>query len=344
MRIFITGVNGTLGRVLLEELRTRGHEVYGCDLHHSEDPGIFRADISEFRQINREIGAVHPEVVYHLAAEFGRLNGENYYEQLWKTNCLGTRNVIEACINNEAKIIFASSSEAYGAADEYAPAESESYQEGWLDEFAPDFHNEYALTKWTNERQIRIAARHRGLQAMILRFFNAYGPGEHYSPYRSVVCLFCYRLMHGLPITIYKNYSRVFMWVGDWAKTVGNAAEKFVTNPEKVPVFNIGGQEYLSVEELKNKIVTILGEHNVSSTITYLEAEKANVVSKRPSNLLAQTYFSHRPTVTLDQGLPITIDWMKKVYRKSIEPLRKEALGVSRAPILIGKSAASTGS
>jgi len=330
MRIFITGVHGTLGRVLLEELRTSGHDVYGCDLDHSDDARIVRADICEFRQIDRAISAIHPDVVYHLAAEFGRLNGEDYYEQLWKTNCLGTRNVIESCVNNGAKLIFASSSEAYGAADEYAPVESECYQEKWLDDFAPDFHNDYALTKWTNERQIRIAARHRGLQAMILRFFNAYGPGERYTPYRSVVCLFCYRLMHGLPITVYKNYNRVFMWVGDWAKTVANAAERFVISPAKVPVFNIGGEEYLSVEELKNKIVAILGEHNVTSSITYLDAEKANVVSKKPSNLLAQTYFSHKPSVTLDQGLPITIEWMKTVYRKSADALRKQPIESSQ--------------
>jgi len=96
---------------------------------------------------------VKPELVYHLAAEFGRMNGEDYYEQLWITNCVGTRNVIEACLKHKARLAFASSSEAYGDADRYASGRGD-IAEDFLDRFAPGFHNEYALTKWANERQI----------------------------------------------------------------------------------------------------------------------------------------------------------------------------------------------
>jgi dTDP-glucose 4,6-dehydratase len=158
MRILVTGAMGTLGRVLVRELRERGNKVWGCDLAHTGDEQIVRADVAEYRQLRELFADSRPEAVYHLAAEFGRMNGENYYEQLWRTNCLGTRNVIECCRNFDARLIFASSSEAYGMADAYAP-EDGSFREEWLDKYAPDFHNEYALTKWANERQIRTAAR-----------------------------------------------------------------------------------------------------------------------------------------------------------------------------------------
>lgn len=323
MRLLITGSNGTLGRVLAYELEARGHEVFGCDLSHGAGPRYMRCDIGESRQVERLFSCVPFDAVYHLAAEFGRNNGEDYYEQCIKTNILGTRNIIEACAKSGARLIFASSSEAYGESSVYQPVEEAPLEEGFLDRHAPFFHNEYAATKWYNERQIFTAAMNRGLRACVLRFFNAYGPGEHYTPYRSVVCLFIYRLMHGLPITVYRNYHRVFMWVGDLARTVANACERFDSlprgkgkwfgaRPSCVPVYNIGGREYCSVEEMKDKIVGLLG--GTKSEITLLDKEKANITNKRPDISLAERDLDHDPRITLDDGLPPTIEWMRAQY------------------------------
>lgn len=324
MRILITGSEGVLGSTLKKELRRRGHNVFGCDLMHAPDEQVQRADIAERRQLARVFEMSKPDLVYHFAAEFGRMNGQEYYEQLWRTNCIGTRNVIEESINAKAKMVFASSSEAYGMADDYAP-KGQDFQERWLDLYAPQFHNEYALTKYTNERQITMAARNDKLDAVILRFFNAYGPGEPYSPYRSVVCLFTYRLLKGLPITVYRNYYRTHMFINDWCQGVANISREDVFSSigfnknwdgsggtEYVPVFNIGGEEYESVEALTNKIIKLIG--GTKSEITYLDAEKANVVSKKPNNLLANLWLDHNPSTTLDQGLPPTIDWIREKY------------------------------
>lgn len=307
MKILITGSQGTLGKVLKAELRRRGHDVWGCDLQHCDDSQVIRADIAEYRQISRVFKEVKPDLVYNLAAEFGRKNGQEYYEQLWRTNCIGTRHIIDLCIENDALLAHASSSEAYGDVSIHFP-EEDPYREVWLEDYVPSFHNEYALTKYTNEKQIEIATKNEGLKAVIFRFFNAYGPGEYYSPYRSVVCLFIYRLLAGLPITIYKNYYRVFMWADDWAKTVANLAE----NSHLRGVFNIGGREYLSVEELKDKLLKLIPESK--SIISYLDSENANVVSKKPDISKSIRLLNHNPNTMLDVGLPITIEWMKKEY------------------------------
>lgn len=303
MKILITGSQGTLGTKLVEELKKRGHEVWGCDLHHGEKNEI-RADVSEWRQIERVFDDVKPEVCYHLAAEFGRNNGQEYYEQLWKTNCIGTRNIIQACLKFNTRLIFASSSEAYGDI-----AEDGILYENVLDIKVPKFHNEYALTKYTNEKQIQIAVKNDGLNAVILRFFNAYGPGEKYNEYRSVVCLFIYRLMKGLPITVYKDYHRVFMYVDDWARTVANVAERDLRSGA---IYNVGGDEYLSIEELVTKIVEKIG--GTQSEITILPKEKANITNKRPYTDAARHQLGHELTIDLNTGLDYTIAWMKKTY------------------------------
>lgn len=309
-QILVTGSQGTLGRKLVAELKRRGHNVWGCDLHHGEKNEI-RADVSEWRQVERAFDSVRPTVVFHLAAEFGRNNGQEYYEQLWRSNVVGTRNVIEACIHHDAHMVFASSSEAYGLT-----AETNEYlHEDVLLTQVPNFHNEYALSKWTNEKQIQIASQNSNLKATTLRFFNAYGPGEEYNNYRSVVSLFTYRLLHDMPITVYQDYHRVFMYVHDWACTVAGVADRIpqleaIATPERV--FNVGGTEYTSIETLVEKLKSLIP--NTKSVVTLLPKEQANITNKRPDNSRAARVLDHKCRVTLDQGLPWTVKWMRRRY------------------------------
>ena len=53
MRILVTGSKGTLGTRLVQELKNRGYEVWGCDLQHQRDDNYIRADVSNFRQMER---------------------------------------------------------------------------------------------------------------------------------------------------------------------------------------------------------------------------------------------------------------------------------------------------
>ena len=68
-----------------------------------------------------------------------------------------------------------------------------------MDDYEIKQLNDYALSKWTNEIQIRNSGMQYGTESVIVRLFNTYGPGEYYSPYRSVHCRFLYCALHGLP-------------------------------------------------------------------------------------------------------------------------------------------------
>ena len=86
----------------------------------------------------------------------------------------------------------------------------------------------------------------------------SFHPDQLFWTYRSVVCLFTYRLLKGLPITIYKNYYRTHMFINDWCHGVANLTNQNTfdnlfskqeldwlgSGNSKVPVFNIGGTEY----------------------------------------------------------------------------------------------------
>ena len=302
-KILVTGSQGTLGRPLVRELRRRGHEVWGCDLQHHADEQVLRADVREYRQLEQLLDRTGPvDYVYHLAAEFGRINGEEFYETLWTTNVVGTRHVLELHRRHGFRLIFASSSEIYGDRHEDVLHEDIPLQQSIIQ------HNDYATTKWVNEIQIMNFEKRHDSPIVRLRFFNAYGPGERYHSYRSVICLFAYRAMMGLPYTVYKGYKRVFMYIDDFIPTLANVCERFVAGE----VYNIGGTEFASVETASNLILQSLGLDD--SRVEYLPEDAHNVQNKRPDISRAAEAFGHAPRVTLPEGIPLTVDWMRQVY------------------------------
>jgi dTDP-glucose 4,6-dehydratase len=299
----VTGSQGTLGRPLVAELRKRGYDTWGCELQHDADEKTVRADIRSYRQLEQLLERTGPvDYVYHLAAEFGRINGEEYYETLWETNVVGTRNILELQRRHGFKLIFASSSEIYGDRHEEILRESIPLQQAIIQQ------NDYATTKWVNEVQIMNFEKRYESPIMRLRFFNAYGPGERYHKYRSVVCLFCYRALNDLPYTVYKGYKRVFMYVDDFIPTLANACENFAAGE----VFNIGGREFTSVERASSLILDYLGKDD--RRVEYLPEEAHNVQNKRPDISKAEQAFGHEPRVVLEEGIPRTIEWMRRVY------------------------------
>lgn len=308
MRILVTGSEGTLGRPLVKELRRRGHKVATVDIAHSINDAHHRVDIANYRQLQNAFFADKDtrivDCVYHLAAEFGRHNGERCYETLWRTNVLGMRNILELQRGSGFRLVVASSSEIYGECERDVLSES-------LSETTPLRQlNDYAISKYVNEQQVINCAERFGTEIMRLRLFNAYGPGEWYHQYRSVVCLFCYRALKDQPYTVFQGYNRVFMFVDDLIRTMANACE-----PERfVPgsVYNVGGTEYTSVANLSRIILECLGKDD--RHVKYLPQDEHNVVSKRPDIAKAVRDLGHDPKVTLHEGIPKTIEWMKGIY------------------------------
>jgi len=193
--ILVTGGLGAVGTYLVKELRSRGHNVFVADMRHHHDPQYARCDVGEFHQVERLwTGGGWPngyapqgrkfDYVYHLAAEFGRWNGEDYYENVWRTNAVGTKNLLRMQEREGFGAIYFSSSEVYGDFDGVM-------MEDVMDKIEIKQMNDYAMSKWVNEMQVLNSATQFGTKSVRVRLFNTYGPGEHYSPYRSVICMFC---------------------------------------------------------------------------------------------------------------------------------------------------------
>jgi dTDP-glucose 4,6-dehydratase len=314
MKILVTGGLGTIGAGLVKELRGRGHHVVSCDLRHEADeigfslrtdvevPLYARCDIGEFRQIERVIERTGPfDYVYNCAAEFGRWNGEDFYETLWRTNAVGTKNIIRLQERLKFRLIHFSSSEVYG---DWPDLMVESV----MDEYEIKQLNDYAMTKWVNEMQVRNSVLQYGTESVVVRLFNTYGPGEYYSPYRSVNCRFLYCALHGLPWTVFRGHSRTSTYLADTVRTLGNISENFKPGE----TYNIGGSDLHSIEELSDVIIKITGASH--SLVNHRESEILTTKWKRVDASKSVKDLDHKNSYSLEDGMRLTADWMRHAY------------------------------
>jgi len=301
-KILVTGALGTIGRNLVRELRIRGHEVWLLDLRHYHDDHYIRCDIHSYKQLERVFTTQKYDFVYHLAAEFGRWNGEDYYDTLWSTNVIGTKNIIRWQEKLGFRMIFTSSSEVYG---DYDGVMSEDVME----KYEIKQLNDYAMTKWVNEMQTMNSASMFGTETVRVRLFNTYGPGEFYSPYRSVNCVFCYRLLQNLPIIVYHGHKRTSTYVSD---TV-NALANIVSNFKEGEVYNLGGGDYHDIETLAKYVLQSTGADR--SLVNYKDSEPFTTKEKRIDNRKARRDLGFQVTVSLEDGVRRTVEWMRQVYK-----------------------------
>lgn len=314
MQILVTGGMGIVGAGLIEELRSRGHHVVSCDLYHRPDeigfslrtdvkmPLYARCDVGEFRQIERVFERLGPfDYVFHCAAEFGRWNGEDFYETLWRTNAVGTKNIIRLQERLKFKLIHFSSSEVYGDWPELM-------MESVMDEYEIKQLNDYAMTKWVNEMQVRNSAAQYGTESVVVRLFNTYGPGEYYSPYRSVNCRFLYCALHGLPWTVFRGHYRTSTFLADTVRTLSNIIDNFKPGE----TYNIGGVHHHSIEELSETVLKVTGAD--PSLVQHRESEILTTKIKRVDISKAIRDLNHKNSYNLEDGMRITADWMRHIY------------------------------
>jgi len=304
-KILVTGGKGFIGTNLTAELKRRGHEVVTCDILHGEEKSHIRADVASYWQMERIFEKHSFDYVYHLAAEYGRWNGEDHYENLWRTNVIGTKNILRLQEKYRFRQIFFSSCEVYG---DYDGVMSEDV----MDRIPIKQMNDYAISKWVGELQVLNSAEMFGTETVRVRPLNCYGPYEYYSPYRGVIPIFVYHALMDMPYTVYMGHKRIFDYVEDTCRTLANIVDNFIPGE----VYNIGGKEewITDIKYISDLILKYLGKSD--KLVTYKEAEPFTTKVKKVDFSKARRDLKHDPKVPIEEGIPRYIEWMKKVYRR----------------------------
>ncbi len=305
-RILVTGGGGFIGSALVNGLVSRGHEVMASDLDNRDREGYVRCDVRMFRQVERLFESRRFDYVYHLAAEYGRWNGEDFYENLWSTNAIGTKNVIRLQEKHKFRLVFFSSAEVYG---DYGSTMTEDV----LERLPIKQLNDYAITKWAGELMCLNSAEQFGTETVRVRPVNCYGPGEHYTPYRGFIPKFIYEALHNKPYTVYRGHKRIIDFVEDSCRTFANIVDNFIPGE----VYNVAGRPEWErdIKAYSDLVLKSVGKDD--SLVTYKDAEPFTTKSKPVDCSKATRDLKHDPKVAPEEGIRRTVEWMRRFYQRA---------------------------
>jgi len=330
MRVLVTGGAGFIGSHLIRKLRGQKHDVDAID-NHSTCPAVSKRREKEIEQ-DREVevwkmdikatygvldalekrnrakktikeGEPAVNAIVHLAApisvEESMRDPGKYADEIYK----GTISVIDAAKAKGVKrVILASTAAVYGN-PEKMPI-SEYIKTGPL--------SPYAISKRAAENYAHMAAKNDGLETVILRFFNVYGPDQDpTSSYSGVISKFMVQAKEKKPFVIFGdgNQTRDFVYVGDVCDGIIAA---LLAKVEPGRVMNIGSASETSVLTLAQKIAKISGE---PYEIEKKEARKGEILRSVASIEWAKKHIGYEPKVFLDEGLKMTWEYFNAHHK-----------------------------
>ena len=295
MNITITGGSGFIGSSLVEVLRKK-HVITIFDINKTQfnDVTFVQGDITDPKAVDAAIR--NSDVVIHLAAALGVINTEQNPIETLDTNIFGTKNVLDACKNNDVKkIIFSSSSEIYGEPIKIPIKET--------DKVMPITN--YGISKLAAEEYIKAYYKNFGLRYTILRLFNVYGENQRNE---WVMTEFVSRAIKNQDIIIHGTGSqiRAFCHVSDALKGF-----EFVLEKGDGEIFNIGNDsEPISIKKLAERIISL---SNSKSSIKLIPFEKSDrdrneIMNRAPSVEKAKKILGYQSKMSLDEGIKKIIE------------------------------------
>ena len=250
MRYVVTGAAGFIGSHLLEMLVELEHDAVGWDSFTDYyDPALKRANarglpVERVDLVEDPLDLTGVDGVFHLAGQPGVRSFGDVFPVYVRQNVLATQRLFEAAAAADTRTVFASSSSVYGDAETYPTPE----------ETVPRPVSPYGTTKLACEHLAYAYGRERGLEVVVLRYFNVYGPRQRpdMAFARMIDCL-----VAGRPFELYGDgkQSRSFTYVDDVAIGTLLAMEKAPGGS----TYNLGGGEEVSVQQAIELLGAIAG-------------------------------------------------------------------------------------
>ena len=306
-RVLVTGAAGFIGshvaRTCAEDL---GMTVIGVDdMSGGFEYNIFEHERYVFIKGNlrnvtfvSQLWALHGPFahVYHLAAYAAEglshfIRGFNY-----NNNLVASMHVLNAAINGGTRtFVFTSSIAVYGAG-----------QTPLTESTIPQPEDPYGVAKYAVELDLRAAHEMFGIDFIIFRPHNVYGPGQNVADkYRNVIGIFMRQIFAGEPLTIFGDgaQTRAFSFIDDVAPYIARAP---LIAGARNEVFNVGADHAFSLNELASAVAVAMGVPDAS--VRHLPARK-EVLHAVASHAKLACVFQPTAPVPLASGLAKMAAW-----------------------------------
>ena len=303
--ILITGGAGFIGSHVSDALLAKGHAVRILDdlstgkranlqLQHPRLQ-LIEGDVADAALVAQ--AAAGCKAVVHLAAVASVQASVEDPVKTHQSNFIGTLNVCEAMrLNGIRRVVYASSAAVYGNNGEGQSITEDTPK-------AP--LTPYAVDKLAGEQYLDFYRRQHGLDPVVFRFFNIFGPRQDpTSPYSGVISIFAERATQGKPITVFGDgeQTRDFLYVGDLVQVILRALE---LNEIQEGAVNIGLNQATSLNQLLAALEQVVGS---LPPVAYGSARPGDIRHSRADNsrLLAR-FGLPEPTPIVD-GLASLLD------------------------------------
>jgi nucleoside-diphosphate-sugar epimerase len=286
MRILVTGAAGFIGQHLCPALTHAGHHVTSIDRRD--------ADLTQPGQAAYNISRAAPDTVIHLAAQVGRLFGEQDATHTITSNAIATTLVAQAASDAQAQLVYLSTSEIYGDAERAGLQADDDQLDGW-----PLPYNLYGLTKRWGEEAARLYAPHR---LRIVRLAMPYGPGLPAGRGRAAIVNMLAEAHHRRPVTVHADAKRCWCWIADSVDGIVRIVEQDDSpHPE---AYNVGRDDNEASMLSVAQIACDLTGADADTLIRMVPAPPGQVLVKRlPTEKLGR--LGWKPTIDLEEGMAL---------------------------------------
>jgi nucleoside-diphosphate-sugar epimerase len=220
-----------------------------------------------------------------------------------KANTLGTWVALGIAKENEARLVYASSSEIYGDPD---PANIPTPETYWGNVNPVGPRSCYDEAKRAGEAFTNAYRIEHGLDTRILRIFNTFGPRMRPGDlYGRVISRFVDQALNSQPLTVFGDgtQTRSFSYVSD---TVEGIVKAMWVDEASGEVLNLGSSVETRIVDLAKMVLKFTGSN---SEIEFHPLPIDDPMRRCPFTNKAKTLLGWQPEFSLEQGLERTIGW-----------------------------------
>ena len=306
-RALVTGGCGFIGSHLCDELLRRDYQVVCVDNLVTGDRANVEGALTQPGFSLEEKDVTDPldyevDHIFHLASPASPVDYGNMPIKTMLANAIGTMNCLELARRLDARVLLGSTSEVYG--DPQVSPQAEDYF-GHVNPVGP--RSCYDEGKRFAEALCKAYEREHGIDVVIVRIFNTYGPRMRKDDGRVIPNFVCQALA-GEPLTVYGDgdQTRSFCHVSDMVRGLVLAV---LTPAAGGEIVNLGNPNEMRVIDLANFVRQKVGS---SSPMEFKELPQDDPHMRRPEISKAMRLLGWAPEVDLEAGLDDVIKWFRE--------------------------------